>query len=63
MPRLASPDAETEMVGLVEVDVAVELERGAFAGQPQLRDVEHVLIERELDRPVALVAGSKLLTR
>ena len=44
---------------VVEVDVAVEVELRALAEQPQPHDVEDVLVERQLDRPV--FAGRRLL--
>ena len=55
MPRLASPDASSAIRLSCSADVAAQLERGALADQPEALDLQRVLIQRELDRPV--VAG------
>ena len=59
----ALQDAEVGVAGglhrqlvAIEGDLAFELELGALAGQRQLADLEDVLVERELDRPLVVEA-------
>ena len=43
--------------------MAVEIELCAVAEQPELHDVDDVLVEPELDRPKRLTRRIRLLTR